>query len=166
MLSHSMLPDGFRKSGEGGERPADQTPPLPIEPRATTTAEPPRAEEAGQIKLPEEMKGGQPLPPGTAPEGGGAREPVVGRGNPPRRYTFPAHLRLKRAAEFERCLAHKVSTADEVLIVYGYPSQLPYPRLGCVVSRKWGKAVRRNRLKRLLREAFRLSQHELPAGID
>ncbi len=112
------------------------------------------------------MKGVQPLPSGPVSEGGGAGEAVSGRGNPPRRYTFPAHLRLKRAAEFERCFAHKASTADEVLIVYGYPSQLPYPRLGCVVSRKWGKAVRRNRLKRLLREAFRLSQHELPAGID
>ena len=84
----------------------------------------------------------------------------------PRRYTFPAHLRLKRAKEFERCFASKISTADDILIVYGYPNQLPYPRLGCVVSRKHGRAVRRNRLKRLIREAFRLSQHELPAGID
>jgi len=112
------------------------------------------------------MKKGQPFPPSAAADGGGTRESAAGRETSPRRYTFPAHLRLKRAAEFERCFAHKVSTADEVLIVYGYPSQLPYPRLGCVVSRKWGKAVRRNRLKRLLREAFRLSQHELPAGID
>jgi ribonuclease P protein component len=84
----------------------------------------------------------------------------------PRRYTFPGHLRLKRAREFERCFATKISTADDILIVYGYPNQLPYPRLGCVVSRKHGRAVRRNRLKRLLREAFRLLQHELPSGID
>jgi ribonuclease P protein component len=94
------------------------------------------------------------------------RESEQRRCDQPRRYTFPPHLRLKRAAEFERCFAHKASTADDVLIVYGYPNQLPYPRLGCVVSRKCGRAVRRNRFKRLLREAFRLLQHELPTGID
>ncbi|MCS7021035.1 MAG: ribonuclease P protein component [Gemmataceae bacterium] len=84
----------------------------------------------------------------------------------PRRYTFPPHLRLKRAAEFERCFARRQSAADNVLIVYVCENGSRYPRLGCVVSRKCGRAVRRNRYKRLLREAFRLLQHDLPAGID
>ncbi len=53
-----------------------------------------------------------------------------------------------------------------MLILYACENELDYPRIGLVVSRKAGNAVVRNRWKRCLREAFRLSQHELPAGID
>lgn len=53
-----------------------------------------------------------------------------------------------------------------MLILYGCENGLTHPRLGLVVSRKAGNAVVRARWKRCLREAFRLAQHELPAGID
>ena len=80
--------------------------------------------------------------------------------------TFPHTHRMKTPAEFERCYARKRSASDGVLIVYACENDRSHPRLGCSVSRKIGNAVVRNRYKRLFREAFRLSQHDLPAGVD
>ncbi|MFZ0564699.1 MAG: ribonuclease P protein component [Chlamydiales bacterium] len=39
-------------------------------------------------------------------------------------------------------------------------------KLGITVSRRFGKATARNRFKRIVREAFRLSQHELPSNVQ
>ncbi len=80
--------------------------------------------------------------------------------------TFPQAHRLKTPAEFDRCYKRKRSASDAVLVVYACENGLPHPRLGCSVSRKVGNAVVRNRYKRLFREAFRLAQHDLPAGVD
>ena len=74
--------------------------------------------------------------------------------------------RLKTSEEFDRVFAEKCSAADRVLVVYGAANELNHPRLGLVVSRKVGSAVVRNRIKRLLREAFRLHRDEIPLGID
>src|SRR5436309_9307095 len=82
------------------------------------------------------------------------------------RLTFPQSHRMKTPAEFERAYARKRSASDGVLVVYACENGRPHPRLGCSVSRKVGGAVVRNRYKRLFREAFRLAQHELPAGVD
>ncbi|MCS6864430.1 MAG: ribonuclease P protein component [Gemmataceae bacterium] len=82
------------------------------------------------------------------------------------KFTFPKSHRLRSAADFERCYARKRSVSDNVLIVYACENGLPHPRLGCSVSRKIGNAVVRARYKRLFREAFRLTQHELPPGVD
>jgi ribonuclease P protein component len=79
---------------------------------------------------------------------------------------FPKECRIRRSSDFRRCYLRRCSVADDVLIVYGCENDLPFARLGLSVSRKVGGAVVRNRWKRVLREAFRLSRGELPRGVD
>jgi ribonuclease P protein component len=56
--------------------------------------------------------------------------------------------------------------ADGLLTIWGIHNGLSETRLGLTVGRRYGGAVQRNRAKRVLREAFRLSRHDLPPGLD
>lgn len=73
---------------------------------------------------------------------------------------------LRRPEDFQLVYDRKQSAADGTLIVYVRPNGLTHHRLGLSVSRKFGSAVVRNRLRRLLREAFRLHKQEIPPGFD
>jgi ribonuclease P protein component len=77
-------------------------------------------------------------------------------------HRFPKRARLLRASEFERVFNARNSASDGWIVLYGAASELGHARMGLTVSRRAGGAVVRNRWKRLLREAFRMTQSELP----
>ncbi len=71
-------------------------------------------------------------------------------------------MHLLRTPEFQRVFQQGQRHVGRIMIVFRRPNRDGYPRIGLVVSRKAGKAHDRNRIKRLLREAFRLQQESLP----
>jgi ribonuclease P protein component len=80
---------------------------------------------------------------------------------PPR--SFTAAQRLHNKAEFDRVYRQARRFGDAMFAVFICDTGYHTPRLGLsTAARIVGNAVRRNRIKRLVRESFRQHQHELP----
>ena len=83
-----------------------------------------------------------------------------------KRFSFPKKKRLVSNSQFKAVLARGRRRSNGVLMLYMMENELEYSRLGVSVGKSYGNAVVRNRLKRLMREAFRQNQQRIPVGFD
>ncbi len=106
-------------------------------------------------------EGPPPLNPMIPP--GGVEDPPAG-GTAPQ--TFPKDSRLLRRGDFRRVYEEGQRRSGSLCAVFFRPNGLARTRLGITTPARLGKAVLRNRVKRRLREVFRLHRAALPAGWD
>ncbi|MCA9302579.1 MAG: ribonuclease P protein component [Phycisphaerales bacterium] len=89
---------------------------------------------------------------------------------PPRQLVFRRRHRLSKASEFDAVFAHKIRKSRGPITLHLRPNDLPHHRLGLSIGRRVGNAVTRSRLKRMIREVFRLHHATMPmlgeAGYD
>ena len=81
----------------------------------------------------------------------------------------PATYRLRSQRDFRSVYGRGRRASGEWLTVVVWlrrPGEIPAPRVGLSVSKDHGGAVRRNKLKRILREAFRMERAGMPANVD
>jgi ribonuclease P protein component len=81
-----------------------------------------------------------------------------------RRLTLGAQLRLRSKPQFDAIYASGRRIDDRFFGLRVKANELGFPRIGLAVAVKTaGNAVSRNRLRRLVRESFRLARYDLPA---
>jgi ribonuclease P protein component len=84
----------------------------------------------------------------------------------PARYTFPRAQRLRGRGTFKSIRDSGARESRGPLTLWAVRNGAANSRMGISIGRQVGNAVRRNRIKRLIRESFRLLQRDLPAGYD
>jgi ribonuclease P protein component len=83
-----------------------------------------------------------------------------------RLHPFPKKLRLLRRSEFRRVYQEGKRRSAPLCVVFFRSNGLAESRLGLTVPASVGNAVLRNRVKRRVREVFRLNQDSIPVGWD
>lgn len=84
------------------------------------------------------------------------------------RFSFPSSQKLTKRTEYLACYnrGQRYFTTYFILFILPRPYDGLGPRLGTAVSKKVGKAVRRNRIKRLIKECFRRNRETIPLDVD
>jgi ribonuclease P protein component len=82
------------------------------------------------------------------------------------RFRDPKSMHLRSPQDFARLYADGYRAGDDHMLVFAMANEQSVNRLGLSISRKHGTAVRRNRKRRRIRDAFRRLQHDLPQGYD
>jgi len=79
-------------------------------------------------------------------------------------WSFPRTARLTTSDHYQRVFAEPTRVSDSAFTLLACANKEGRPRLGLAISKKCArKAVQRNRIKRQVRETFRMQQKELPA---
>ena len=81
-------------------------------------------------------------------------------------FSFPRKWSLKKAAAFRELYRQGIRVRGDTVILFYRPADVEPFRIGFSTRKKLGNAVRRNRARRLMREVFRLHQHEVKPGME
>jgi ribonuclease P protein component len=84
----------------------------------------------------------------------------------PMRFSFKKEDRILKRSEFLELNQSGCKLQNDYFIAFFAPGQRDRPRLGITVTRKVGGAAQRNRIKRIVREFFRLSRQHLKQNWD
>lgn len=80
-------------------------------------------------------------------------------------YNYPRELRLLTGEDFQKVFdAVEIKVPDQRILILSRANGLDHPRIGFIISKKnIRRAVKRNLVRRIIRESFRLNQENLPA---
>ncbi|XPS82086.1 RnpA: ribonuclease P [Desulfosarcina variabilis str. Montpellier] len=81
-------------------------------------------------------------------------------------FSFTKTERIRKSSEYRILSKYGTRYYSDYFIIISRKNQFSSSRLGITVSKKVGKAVIRNRIKRIIREYFRLNRSMLPVHLD